>query len=226
MADNPIRWRPPTFSDAELRHIFARAIEMDRRLAERVSEDDVRVIARELGVSSLAISEALHEQLAASGSETPPDRKWLQGFAAVAQGALIGVVPGVAAGLMRIYQWPGEVSWLILAAAYGSALAFALRVDGSDKQRMFQLRNFGLWAGFAASWSWVMGPPEDLLLMIWVWATTAAAGGGLVVWLRETMAKHKGFARRLGAGLQRVARHMRGETNEQNRPHFRERASL
>jgi hypothetical protein len=183
--------RDVRFTEDQFRTIMARAQDLDQRWANGLSEDDVRDIAGELGISARAISKALEESR--SPTRRPARSKGAPaGLGAIgrnaAPNALIGVLLGLAAGLSVAFGLPGEASAAMLVGAYTVAGAAALIASGDRKRSDFQLANAGLWCAFGAGIYVTLssGPSwDELILMTWVWGTTSAVGGELLMRLRE-----------------------------------------
>jgi hypothetical protein len=183
--------RDVRFTEDQFRTIMARAQDLDQRWANGLSEDDVRDIAGELGISARAISRALEESRSPTRRSAQPKgaRAGLRTIGRnAAPNALIGVLLGLAAGLSVAFGLPGEASAAILVGAYTVAGAAALVADGDRKRSDFQLSNAGLWCAFGAGIYVTLssGPSwDELILMTWVWGTTSAVGGELLMRLRE-----------------------------------------
>ena len=62
MSDNPSEGRP--ISRAAFSHIIRRAVKFDEDRADSIPEEDLYGIARELGISEAAVTQALREEVA------------------------------------------------------------------------------------------------------------------------------------------------------------------
>src|ERR1043165_8370911 len=90
----------PSYSDAEMRAIMGRALQIDSGRSERFTPEQLRTIAAELGISSQALEVAMYE--ADSGArdlnmhapaQRPASRRWAG--IAIAVGAIVVAALGL-----------------------------------------------------------------------------------------------------------------------------------
>src|SRR5688572_5453101 len=83
----------PTYSDAEMRAIMGRALQIDSGRSERFTPEQLRSIAAELGISTQALEVALYEadSKQATGLSSPPtpSRRGMSRGVAIAVGVIV-----------------------------------------------------------------------------------------------------------------------------------------
>ena len=190
-------------SEDQMKRILRRAIELDQLRKQRVTEQDVREIAAQLDVSNAAISQALEEsRLPLAGAPEPSLLpRWTRQWRAAAAGFATGLVPGFFAGLFTDLGLPSQTGWLAILAVFGLAAIFAFRAKGHERHSKYQLRNAGLWLGFAIGIAGVVGPFPDLFTVSTLWAASTSIAGATLLWLRDAWRQRRSFLQRLkGSG--------------------------
>jgi hypothetical protein len=114
----------PSYSDAEMRAIMGRALQIDSGRSERFTPEQLRTIAAELGISSQALEVAMYEADSKGRGlmvDAPP-RAGMPGWAkglAVAVGAVL--VIAASALVMRKAPSPAPVAEAARATPVGEA---------------------------------------------------------------------------------------------------------
>ena len=95
----------PTYSDAEMRAIMGRALQIDSGRSDRFTPEQLRTVAAELGISTQALEVALYEAdskgVQAQTPQAPPHpHAWSRGIA-IAVGILAIAAAGAAMVLRR-----------------------------------------------------------------------------------------------------------------------------
>lgn len=132
----------------QVRDVVRRAELLDREDLETITEDEVRAIASELGISEAALQRAL-ATMPVPVERTPAWKQpatvaviaWLGGA-----GAAIGLSEVVAGPLKQPYVAYTALSTLIALTCVSASLGFEARTPLA--QRRFQLGNLALWSGF------------------------------------------------------------------------------
>src|ERR1043165_4738924 len=95
----------PSYSDAEMRAIMGRALQIDSGRSDRFTPEQLRTIAAELGISTQALEVAMYEADSKGVSpqfqqmQSQPRNSWAKGVA-IAVGVL--VVAALGFGFMRM----------------------------------------------------------------------------------------------------------------------------
>ena len=90
----------PSYSDAEMRAIVGRALQIDTGRSDRFTPEQLRTIAAELGISSQALEVAMYEADSGGRGLSPARRNFARNIA-IAAGVLL-VAAAVALGSLRI----------------------------------------------------------------------------------------------------------------------------
>lgn len=197
----PVNSKPtqiPSFSDEQSRQILARAADLDRAFAGRLSPEVLRQAALQAGISELAIDQAIEEASSVAKPTVLPDarkregrlRFWLNVWGV----SSIGVLAGVLGRSFQGPQWTGLGDVAFLAAMVLGVVSFALAWDESRDRSLlrYQILNLLLWICFAFGFSALESEPslrislEFRELLIFGGGLSALIGTG-VIWIRERL---------------------------------------
>ncbi len=173
------------YNEEELRTILTRALELDRDPRE-LTEDDVREIAREVGVSRSSILQALDEYAATNPSELPRSsaRGWRDRLSMFGTGALLGAAFTSVTSIALLHDM-SPLAWTGVVAVFGSAGSFALWIRGRFRHLDFQLGNLGIWGGLAAAMA-IVAPGAHYPGLL-PWAAATGIVGAAIMRIRDAI---------------------------------------
>jgi len=173
------------YNEEELRTILGRALELDRD-PRQLTEDDVREIAREVGVSRSSIMRALDEYAAVHPSELPRSRVkgWRDRLSMFGTGALLGAAFTSMASVALLHDM-SPLAWTGIVAVFGSAGSFALWIRGRFRHLDFQLGNLGIWGGLAAAMA-IVAPGAHYPGLL-PWAAATGIVGAAIMRIRDSI---------------------------------------
>ncbi|MDX2262918.1 MAG: hypothetical protein SFU84_14590 [Gemmatimonadales bacterium] len=167
-------------SSKDLDRILARAIELEVANEGRITDDLLRDIAAEVGISKEAIDQALKEERAVPArlsSGSLGDQ--------AARSAGIGLALGVITSLVRPFAKLGSVhveSLLAMAIIALALVALIRKVKGPSAQARYQSASGAIWLGFAAGFLFLGSAlRDDMILVAACGAFISATVGGLIV---------------------------------------------
>ena len=168
------------YSSEDLDRILARAIELERANEGRITEDLLRDIAAEVGISREALDQALKEarqvpERLSSGS--------LVDHAARSGG--MGFALGLITSLVRPLAEVGNVhveSLIALAIMAVALVLLARKAKGPSAQAQYQSASGAIWLGFAAGFLFLDGTLQGDMIFVAACGAliSAVVGGGLV----------------------------------------------
>ena len=149
------------FSRARIRQILARATELESRDDLRLSEVELREIAVEVGIDLRALEQAIAE----IGPDAKPRlvsstsfdlRTAWTAIIALAIPGLFATGVGASTGVVRMLTGshgfhPESLAGLCLIVA--AVLGASIYSQGTRRHLLFQLKNLGLWSGFAVGFA-------------------------------------------------------------------------
>jgi hypothetical protein len=168
-------------SSTELNRILARAIELETANEGRITDDLVRDIAAEVGISREFVEQALKEKKAV------PERLSSGSLGdQAARSAGIGLALGVITSLLRPFAAVGSlhVESLLAVAVMALALVTLIRkAKGPSAHARFQSASGAIWSGFAAGFLFFVDRAllDDMILVAGCGALISAAIGGIVI---------------------------------------------
>ncbi len=185
---------PTSISESQISMVLQRAAEIDAA-GDRVTVEELRLIAAEAGINPEATDHALQElfagqefglELAAAGS--PPLRAAAPvppSPARIVAGGALGVALGAVISLGNILLPLGIPNFLGLAGLAGAAAYLLRRAIKSMKrgsQLNFQMENVVLWFGTAvgAAFSYPLLADDGLFVVTLIWLVAAMVGGMII----------------------------------------------
>jgi hypothetical protein len=190
-------------SEAAVRRVLERAVEIDALQSARMTPEELREVALEAGISPQAVEQALAEvrQMDASferRSKIPTPEAaspWLNGVLGMVRTAVIGV-GGFGLGVIAraLFGATGadlnvEQFLAVITLTFAST-EFAFQHSGGGSHAGFQRDNAMLWGSFTAGWSAVHGYFWDDLVSATVilWLACGFAGASVIAWKQKRSA--------------------------------------
>ncbi len=178
------------FSEAAFKTILERAMELEQARTGGISEREVHLISKELGISHVSVERAIAELRAKSDVLVEPRRvarttSWTIHVVTFGTGALAALLASGATGVfMSPYRDVVTVSLLVGLQAIGVIVAVLYR--GPSKQERFQLANIAMWAGMFFGLMYL----QDSVRVAFLVSAAKAAGltalaGAATIYLRD-----------------------------------------